>query len=137
MSVARSLTAPAVMPRTMYFWMKTLAISSGTIVTTPTVAATSQSIGRWALISPAAPIGIVFWSSELIRYRPTRNSFQMKMLEKIAATRIPGRTSGRSTLSSVPHGPHPSRAAAASMSRGTSSKKPIMIQMTSGRLKAT
>ena len=79
-----------------------LAISSGTIVTTPTVAAMFQSIGRWALISPAAPIGIVFWSSELIRYRPTRNSFQMKMLEKIAATRIPGRTSGSSTRRSVP-----------------------------------
>ena len=40
------------------------------IVTTPTVAATFQSIGRWAEMSPAAPSGIVLSACELTMYRP-------------------------------------------------------------------
>ena len=69
----------------------------GMIVTTPTVAATFQSMGRWALMSPAAPSGIVLSACELMRYSPTRNSFQMKMRAKMAATTMPGRTSGSMT----------------------------------------
>ena len=56
----------------------------------------------------------------------------MKMTPNVAATSIPGRTRGSSTASSTLGRVQPSTIAASSISRGISSKKPIMIQTTSG-----
>ena len=92
-----------------------------------------QSIGLSTVSSPDAAIGIVSLSCELTMYRPTRNSFQMKMTPKVAATRMPGRASGSRTRSSTNGRVRPSTIAASSISRGISSKKPIMIQTTSGK----
>ena len=47
------------MPRTMYRCTNSEKKKIGMIVTTPTVAAMFQSMGRWAEIRPAAPSGIV------------------------------------------------------------------------------
>ena len=61
----------------------------------------------------------------------------MKIAEKIAATISPGRTSGSMTRHSTPTRVQPSTSAASSSSRGISSKKPIRIQIASGRENAT
>ena len=60
----------------------------------------------------------------------------MKITPNVAATSMPGRASGSSTLSSTWNLVSPSTIAASSTSRGISSKKPIMIQTTSGSEKA-
>ena len=61
----------------------------------------------------------------------------MKMAPNSAAVTSPGRTIGSITCQSTLKWLQPSTSAASSISRGTSSKKPIMIQTMSGSEKAT
>src|SRR5262249_39593728 len=130
-------TAPAVMPRTMYFCAIIVKMSTGITVRMPTAAALFHAIGLSTVSRAEAAIGIVSRFVELMMYRPTRNSFQTKMTPKMAATIMPGRASGSSTKQSTLALLHPSTSAASSISSGISSKKPIMIQTTSGSEKAT
>ena len=78
---------------------------------------------------PAAATGVV-WMSRLVRIRANRNSFQPPMKLRIATATRPGAATG--TRQNRPHCEQPSISAASSISRGTSRKKPTMIQATSG-----
>ena len=75
-------------------------------------------------------------SGAVIRVSATMYSFQAAMKAKITAVASPGSDSGRITRQSAPRRPHPSTAAASSISFGMDAKNARRIQMANARLKA-
>src|SRR6516165_2268052 len=136
-AATRYFTAPAVRPRTMCRCTSRENNSTGTIVTTPTVEVTFHSIDRSMVRSPDAPTGTVWEAAVVTMNRPIRNSFQVKMMLKIAVVIRPGPASGRMTRPRAAQRVHPSTTAASSISVEMSSKNARMIQTTSGIFSAT
>src|SRR5271156_278528 len=70
-----------------------------------------------------------------VRIRAKKKSFHERMKQRIVVAAKPGTESGKVIFRKACQMPHPSVHAASSRDCGTPSKKAVIVQMTSGRLK--
>src|SRR5215475_8106777 len=77
-----------------------------------------------------------FLSGSVMRVSATMYSFQAAMKAKITAVTMPGSERGNTMRARQRTRPHPSTAAASSISRGMEAKKARRIQIAKARLKA-
>src|SRR5262249_41597882 len=128
------LTPPARHPWMRYRWTATKKAIVGTVMTTPAAMIIPQST-MVALKRSLTPTGSVFSSSEVMRTRAKRKSFQARMKVKMPAAMMPGRARGRTTYHTARPRPAPSTRAAASSSRGMLWKNERRSQRQKGRQK--
>src|SRR5687767_13249304 len=126
-------TAPSDNPRTRYRCIASAKTKIGTIATTPAALITPHLIS-YCVTRPAIPTGNVIAASVCVRTSANKNSFQEIIRQNTAVAANPGATRGNKTLRKAPRRESPSTMAASSNSRGTSIKKPRIIQTTKGRL---
>jgi hypothetical protein len=74
--------------------------------------------------------------ASVIRVRATMYSFHAAMKAKMTAVTMPGSATGSTIRNRVAAAPHPSTAAASSISRGIEAKNARRIQIANARLKA-
>ncbi len=85
--------------------------------------------------SPAMPTGSVVVAEVVVRMSANRNSFQARMIAKIAVAARPDAVSGSTMRTNTVMRLQPSTSAASSSSTGTSWMNARIIQVTNGRLK--
>src|SRR5215208_3004013 len=128
-------TAPSESPLTKYFCSASANTRIGTIATEAAALITPHLIS-YCVTRPAIPTGKVIAASVCVSTSANRNSFHETIKQNTAVAASPGVTSGNTTRTSAPKRESPSTSAASSRSRGSSAKKPRIIQTTNGRLKA-
>ena len=101
---------------------------------TPPAAMSFQMISNW-VTSPWTPTGKVIDCGVAVRMKAKRNSAQSKAKTITPAARTPVEASGSRTCRKACKRVPPSTRAASSTSAGICSRKPLSIQMASGRLK--
>src|SRR5439155_1718109 len=129
------LTLPAVRPPTRWRSMSAKSTTTGTIVM---IDAAKSEFQCWtyAVTYEVIPTVSGRLSGSVMRVRATMYSFHAAMNAKIPAVTTPGSDSGSTIRTSTRRRPHPSTAAASSISRGMEAKNARRIQMAKARLNA-
>src|SRR3990172_5975232 len=131
--VRHPLTAPFARPRMRYRCASRAKIKTGINTNVPDAAMRPHNTDL-LVINEVMIIGSVR-APRPVRITAYKNSFQQYRKARMAVAAIPGIASGRLTRTNAPKREQPSIMAASSSSTGTSSKKPIIIQVLSGIVK--
>src|SRR5262249_12353068 len=128
-------TLPAVRPPTRYGSMRAKSTTTGTMAITHAAKSRFQYC-TYAVTYEVMPTVSGYRAASVIRVSATMYSFHAAMKVKIRAVTIPGKDRGSTILTSTPSVPHPSTAAASSISLGRETKNARRIQIAKARLKA-